>query len=114
MLALLVHYSELRGKTVELVRMLELALKTINSSGRNIHDRKNEIIVRTAKGMFTNDSFPLRYGMQDAIFPQDTASVERAWKLARKRGTLYEFGLWGILLCYVYGRVFKREDGIRQ
>jgi predicted ATPase/DNA-binding SARP family transcriptional activator len=114
MVAVLVHYSELRGKTVELGMMLELALKTIVSSGRNSHDRKNEIIVRTAKGLFTNDSFPLRYGMQDAIFPQDTASVERAWKLARKKGKLYEFGLWGILLCYVYGRVFKREEGIGQ
>jgi predicted ATPase/DNA-binding SARP family transcriptional activator len=88
MLALLLHYSELRGKTVELVRMLELALKTIISSERNIRDRKNEIIVRTAKGMFTNDSFPLRYGMQDAIFPQDKASVQRAWQLARKKGKL--------------------------
>jgi predicted ATPase/DNA-binding SARP family transcriptional activator len=117
MLPILFHYAELRGKTDTLIHMLDLGLGSLTpyGSGQNVQIRQHEIILRSAKGAFFQDGFPLRYNFPpDLIFPIDTASIRRAWTLAQKHTAFHKLGFWGILLSYVYGRIIQYNEGMRQ
>jgi len=116
-LPILFHYAELRGKTDTLLHMLDLALASLTSfgSGQDAQIHEHEIILRSAKGAFFQDGFPLRYNFPpDLIFPIDKASIRHAWTLAEKHEAFQELGFWGILLCYVYGRILQHDEGVRQ
>jgi predicted ATPase/DNA-binding SARP family transcriptional activator/predicted negative regulator of RcsB-dependent stress response len=115
-LPILFHYAELRVKTVTLIHMLDLALASLPPSGSG-HDpqiRQQEIILRSAKGAFLQSGDSLRASIPDVIFPIDTVSIRRAWTLAQKHEAFQELGFWGILLCYVYGRIIQYDEGVRQ
>ena len=115
-LPILFHYAELRVKGDTLLHMLDMALASLPSdrSRQDAHIRQQEIILRSAKGAFLQDGGPLRATIPDVIFPIDTASIRRAWTLAQKQEAFQELGFWGILLCYVYGRILQYDEGVRQ
>lgn len=114
MLPILFHYTELRVKTVTLILMLDLALASLPSSGHDPQIRQQEIILRSAKGAFLQGGDSLRASIPDVIFPIDKVSIRRAWTLAQKHEAFPELGFWGILLCYVYGRIIQYDEGVRQ
>jgi predicted ATPase len=114
MLPILFHYAELRVKGDTLLHMLDMALASLPFSGRDAQLRQQEIILRSAKGAFLQGGDPLRATIPDVIFPIDTASIRRAWTLAQKHEAFPELGFWGILLCYVYGRIIQYDEGVRQ
>ena len=116
MLPILFHYAELRVKGDTLIHMLDLALASLPpyGSGGDARARQQEIILRSAKGAFLQGGDPLRATIPDVIFPIDTASIRRAWTLAQKHKAFQELGFWGILLCYVYGRIIQYDEGVRQ
>jgi predicted ATPase/DNA-binding SARP family transcriptional activator len=116
MLPVLFHYAELRGKTDTLILMLDLALASLRpfENKQDAQIRQHETILHTAKSAFFPDGFPLRYNIPaDVIFPVDMA-FRRAWKLAQKHETFPKLGFWGILLCYIYGRIIRYDEGVRQ
>jgi predicted ATPase/DNA-binding SARP family transcriptional activator len=116
MLPILFHYTELRVKTVTLIHMLDLALASLPPyrSGHDRQIRQQEMILRSAKGAFLQGGDSLRASIPDVIFPIDTASIRRAWTLAQKHEAFQELGFWGILLCYVYGRMIQYDEAVRQ
>jgi len=116
MLLMLFHYAELRVKGDTLLHMLDMALASLPpyESGQDAQIRRQEIILRSAKGAFQQDGNPLRATIPDVIFPIDTTSIRRAWTLAQKHEAFPELGFWGILLCYVYGRILEYDEGVRQ
>jgi predicted ATPase/DNA-binding SARP family transcriptional activator len=116
MLPILFHFAELRVKTVTLIHMLDLALASLPpyGSGHDRQIRQQEIILRSAKGAFLQSGDSLRASIPDVIFPIDTVSIRRAWTLAQKHEAFQELGFWGILLCYVYGRIIQYDEGVRQ
>ncbi len=116
MLPMLFHYAELRVKGDTLLHMLDMALASLPpyESGQDTQIRQQEIILRSAKGAFQQDGNPLRATIPDVIFPIDTTSIRRAWTLAQKHEAFPELGFWGILLCYVYGRILQYDEGVRQ
>jgi predicted ATPase/DNA-binding SARP family transcriptional activator/predicted negative regulator of RcsB-dependent stress response len=116
MLPILFHYAELRVKTVTLIHMLDLALASLPpyGSGHDPQIRQQEIILRSAKGAFLQSGDSLRASIPDVIFPIDKVSIRRAWTLAQKHDAFQELGFWGILLCYVYGRILQYDEGVRQ
>jgi tetratricopeptide (TPR) repeat protein len=116
MLPMLFHYAELRVRGDTLLRMLDMALASLPPyrSWPDAQIRQQEIILRSAKGAFLQDGGPLRGTIPDVIFPIDTTSIRRAWTLAKKHHAFPELGFWGILLCYVYGRILEYDEGVRQ
>ena len=115
MLAILFHYAELRGKTHTLIQMLDLALESLTSSKQGAQVLQQEIVLRSAKGAFFQDGFPLRYNFPpDVIYPMGIASVRRAWSLAQKQEAFPKLGFWGILLSYIYGRAIEFDEGVHQ
>jgi len=116
MLLMLFHYAELRVKGDTLLHMLDMALASLPPYrfGQDAQTRRQEIILRSAKGAFQQDGNPLRATIPDVIFPIDTTSIHRAWTLAQKHEAFRELGFWGILLCYVYGRILEYDEGVRQ
>lgn len=114
MLPVLLHYTELRGKTIELIGMLDAALRSLNGSKTNQEQKRVEIILQTAHRVFFQDGFPLRYSIHDAIFPTNLKNVQATWQQAKQSFELYELGFWGILLAYIYGRLSNLKEGVRQ
>ena len=114
MLPILFHYAEVRGKTPTLIHMLDLALASLTSSRQDAQNRQLEIILRSAKGAFFQDGYPLRYSVYDGIFPIDRASIRRAWRLAQEHEVFPTLGFWGILLSFIYGRIIQYDEGARQ
>jgi tetratricopeptide (TPR) repeat protein len=116
MLLMLFHYAELRVRGDTLLRMLDMALASLPpyGSGQDAQIRQQEIILRSAKAAFLQDGGPLRGTIPDVIFPIDTTSIRRAWTLAQKHHAFPELGFWGILLCFVYGRILEYDEGVRQ
>jgi tetratricopeptide (TPR) repeat protein len=41
-------------------------------------------------------------------------AFRRAWGLAQKHETFPKLGFWGILLSYIYGRIIRYDEGVRQ
>ena len=115
MLPILFHYAELRGKTHTLIHMLELTLEALTFSQQDAQNLQQEIILRSAKGAFFQDGFPIRYNFPpDVIFPLGLDSIRRAWSLAQKQEAFSKLGFWGILLSYIYGRVIHFDEGVHQ
>lgn len=114
MLPIFFHYAELRGKSLTLIYMLNTALESLPPSRQDAQGRKHEIILRSAKGAFFRDGYPLRYSIYDSVFPIDMTSIRRAWTLAQKHGDFHKLGFWGILLSYIYGRIIHYDEGARQ
>jgi tetratricopeptide (TPR) repeat protein len=75
---------------------------------------QTEIILRTARGTFFEDGYPLRYTVHDAIFPIDLENIRQTWKLANASVALHQMGFWGILLAYVYARLINLKEGVRE
>lgn len=113
-LPVLLHFAEIRGKNAELLNMLEAAIHSVNTSGKDRRQPTVEIILLTAQGAFFQDAYPLRYSIHDAIFPINTKGIEQAWKQAKASIELHELAFWGILLAYIYGRLLNLKEGIRQ
>jgi tetratricopeptide (TPR) repeat protein len=113
-LPILFHYAELRVKGSTLFHMLDLALASLPSSGGDARSRQQEIILRSVRGSFLQGGDPLRATIPDVVFPIDRSSIRRAWTLAQKHEAFQGLGFWGILLCYVYGRIFKYDEGVRE
>lgn len=111
MLPALFHYCELRARVPELLSLVAAGLNGLQSCGEE-SQRKIEIILRTVQGAFYVDGFPIRLSVNEAIFPSNTATIQRAWSLARQGLQLEDLGLWGILLVFVYGRIVKLQDGV--
>jgi tetratricopeptide (TPR) repeat protein len=116
MLPILFHYAELRVKGDTLLHMLDMALASLPpyGSGQDAQIRQQEIILRSARGAFLEGGDPLRATIPDVIFPIDRASIRRAWTLAQKHEAFADLDFWGILLCYVYGRILQYDEGVRQ
>jgi tetratricopeptide (TPR) repeat protein len=113
-LPVLFHYTELRGKTIELRTMLEFAIRSLDASRKDAEQQRAEIVLQTAHSAFFLDGYPLRYSVHDAIFPIDLKNIQKIWGQANQSGELHELGFWGILLAYIYGRLFNLREGMRQ
>jgi len=116
MLLILFHYAELRIKGDTLLPMLDMALASLPpyESGQDAQIRQQEIILRSAKGAFLQGGDSLRAIIPDVIFLIDRTSIRRAWTLAQEHDAFLGLGFWGILLCYVYGRIIQYDEGVRQ
>lgn len=116
-LPVLFHYAELRRKADTLIRMLDLGLTSLPPGGsrQDAQSHHQEIILRSARGAFFPDGFPVRYNIPpDVIFLAGSEAIHRAWTLAQKEGAFQKLGFWGILLSYLYGRMIHYNEGVRQ
>ena len=115
-LLILFHYAELRVKGDTLLGMLDLALASLptEESEQDAEMRQQEIMLRSAKGAFLQDGSPLRATIPDVVFRIDTTSIRRAWARAQEDKAFAQLGFWGILLCYVYGRILEYDEGVHQ
>lgn len=114
MLPILLHYTEIWGKTLELLAMLDTAIESLGGSRKDRDQLKIEIILRTARGTFFQDGLSVRYNDNDAIFPIDLKNIQQAWKLAKASMELEKLGFWGILLAFIYARFISLKDGVRE
>ena len=114
MLPVLLHYTEMRGKTIELLKLLENAIRSLDGSAKRQVEPRIEIILQTAYSAFFQDGYPVRYSVHDAIFPIDLITIQKVWERTNRSVKLHELGFWGILLAYIYGRLFNLKEGIRQ
>lgn len=113
-LPVMFHYTEMRGKTIELRNMLNAAIPSPESSRKTHEQKRAEIILQIARSAFFQDGYPLRYSVHDAIFPIDLKNIQKVWRQASQFTKLHELGFWGILLAYIYGRLFNLKEGVRQ
>jgi len=114
MLAALFAYSEIRGKSLELMGLCERAVNRLEKSTTNANKNRLEIILRTVEGAFWKDGHPLRYENFDGVYPINQASVQRAWELSQASGGLHRLGYWGILLAFIHGHLIDRDTVIGQ
>jgi predicted ATPase/DNA-binding SARP family transcriptional activator len=113
MLPTLFHYSEVRSKVPELLKLVEIGLNAVESfKGESRY--KVEAVLRTVQGAFSVDGFSIRLSVNEALFPSNTATIQRAWSLSHEVMKFQELGFWGILLALVYGRNVKFEDGLAE
>ncbi|HSL42335.1 MAG TPA: tetratricopeptide repeat protein [Anaerolineales bacterium] len=113
MLPILFHYCEVHGKVPELRKLVEAGLEAMEASGEK-SQRKTEIILRTVQGAFYVDGFSVRLSVNEAIFPSNLATIQRAWSLSHQGIKFQDLGFWGILLAFIYARLIKLEDGVAQ
>jgi len=115
-------YSEIRGKSFELVDLCKIALteleKATNSTDKNRAElilrivQGAELILRIVQGAFWEDGQPVRYEFFDGVYPIYQETIHRAWSLFQDSFTLYELGYWGILLAYIYDHTIQRGVAI--
>lgn len=113
MLPILFHYSEVRSKVPELLNLVEAGLNAVESF-KDESRNKVETILRTVQGSFSVDGFSMRLSVNEAIFPSNMATIQRAWVLAHNEIKFEDLGFWGIMLAFIYGRLMKLEDGLSQ
>lgn len=111
-LPVLFSYSEVRGKSLELIDMLDKMLKALEESINETDQRRTEIILRTARGAFYSDGGPIREAVFEGLYPMDREGIQRAWSLSEKPFKLHELGFWGILLSFIHGRTNEPRDAI--
>jgi len=113
MLPILFHYSEVRSKVPELLNLVEAGLNAVESF-KDESRHKVETILRTVQGAFSVDGFSMRLSVNEAIFPSNMATIQRAWGLAHNEIKFEDLGFWGNMLAFIYGRLMKLEDGLSQ
>ncbi len=113
MLPILFHYCEVRSKVPELLHLVEAGLHAVDSF-EDKSQHKVETILRTVQGAFSVDGFSMRLSVNEAIFPSNIETIQRAWSLAHSEIKFEELGFWGILLAFIYGRRMRLEDGLSQ
>jgi predicted ATPase/DNA-binding SARP family transcriptional activator len=107
-------YSEIRGKSIEMMGMCERAFNELQKNAPTAVNNKLEIILRTAHGAFWGDGHPLRYEFFEGVFPIHMDSIQRAWDLSQKSVGFHDLGHWGVLLAFVYGHLSPVDMPIRQ
>jgi predicted ATPase/DNA-binding SARP family transcriptional activator/tetratricopeptide (TPR) repeat protein len=113
MLPILFHYCEVHGKVPELMKLVETGVKAVEAPGGEWQP-KTEVILRTVQGAFYVDGFSVRLSVNEAIFPNNLAAIQRAWSLSHREIEFEELGFWGIVLAFLYARIVKFEDGLAQ
>jgi len=114
LLPALFTYSELRGKSLELMDLCERAITGLEKSNSIANKAKLEITLRTVEGAFWKDGHPLRYENFDGVYPINQAGVQRAWDLSQTLEGLHTLGYWGILLAFIHGHLNNRDMVVRQ
>ena len=105
-------YSEIRGKSFDLVSLCESALSEIGSVANVIDQKRTEIILLTAQGAFWEDGHPVRYEFFDGVYPIYQDAIHKAWSLFQNSFNLYDLGFWGILLAYIYDHTIQQGAAI--
>jgi len=105
-------YSEIRGKSFELVRLCETALSELEKVANTADKTRAEIILRIAQGAFWEDGHPVRYEFFDGVYPIYQDAIHKAWSLFQSSFNLYDFGFWGILLAYIYDHTIQQGAAI--
>ena len=105
-------YSEIRGKSFELVRLCETALSALVKGADANDQNRAEIILRIAQGAFWEDGHPVRYEFFDGVYPIYQDAIHKAWTLFQDSFNLYELGFWGILLAYIYDHTIQQGAAI--
>lgn len=107
-------YSEIRGKSIEFMKLCERLQEGSQSFSQTEDKNKLEIIVSTAKGSFWTDGHPLRYEFFDGIYPINLGSIQKAWELSQSSIQFHELGFWGSMLAYIYGYLIDANAAIQQ
>jgi predicted ATPase/DNA-binding SARP family transcriptional activator len=109
-LPVLFSYSEIRGKSLELLDMCDKMIKALGGISQSKKRTRAEIILLAVQSAFNIDGHPVRYTFFEGIYPVDQENTKRSWLLAQKTIKLYELGFWGTLLAFNYGHVFGYKD----
>jgi len=112
LLPALFFYSEIRGKSFELMDLCKGLLKELDSMPPFPEKNRLEIILRTAQGAFWEDGHPVRYEFFDGIYPIYQEGIQKAWTLLQNSYHLFELGFWGVLLAFIYDHTIQKGASI--